>query len=84
MLVSRPHEGWHWRVFFLAWMAYSMLTVIVFHVEPRYLTPLWTLLALAAIVALGAVFRFTDLTEAPVGGHGDVAWVGINLSLIHI
>lgn len=39
---------------------------------------LWTLLALAAIVALGAVFRFTDLTEAPVGGHGDVAWVGIN------
>ena len=36
------------------------------------------LLALAAIVALGAVFRFVDLADAPVGGHGDVAWVGVN------
>lgn len=36
----------------------------------------WLLLAL--IVLLAAVTRFIDLDSAPVGGHGDVAWIGIN------
>jgi hypothetical protein len=46
--------------------------------EPtRMFTPR-TLVLLLLILALAAVFRCVDLTEAPVGGHGDVAWVGIN------
>ncbi|MBN1679537.1 MAG: hypothetical protein JW966_04545 [Anaerolineae bacterium] len=46
--------------------------------ESRRVTALQTLLLLALIVALAAVFRLVDLERAPVGGHGDVAWVGIN------
>ncbi len=37
-----------------------------------------TLALLALIVLLAAVLRFTQLNSAPVGGHGDVAWMGIN------
>src|SRR5215468_5586480 len=33
---------------------------------------------LALIVLLAALLRFPDLQRAPVGGHGDVAWVGLN------
>jgi hypothetical protein len=36
------------------------------------------LLWLALIIALAAVLRFPDLEYAGVGGHGDVAWIGIN------
>ncbi len=36
----------------------------------------WLLLAL--IMLFGALVRFADLESAPVGGHGDVAWKGIN------
>ena len=56
-LVGRPHEGWHWRIFFLAWIAYSIVTVIVFHVEPRYLTPLWTIIALYGAAGLAGLRR---------------------------
>ncbi|HEU5099958.1 MAG TPA: glycosyltransferase family 39 protein [Roseiflexaceae bacterium] len=45
--LARPaREGWHNRLFMLAWLGYSLLTVLIFHVEPRYLLPIWTLLAL--------------------------------------
>lgn len=33
---------------------------------------------LAVIVGIAAVTRFIYLESAPVGGHGDVAWIGIN------
>ena len=36
----------------------------------------WLLLAL--IIVFGAVLRIAELEYAPVGGHGDVAWKGIN------
>ncbi len=45
-LAGALREGLHNRLFFLAWIGYSLLTVLIFHVEPRYLLPLWTLLAL--------------------------------------
>ena len=45
--LARPaREGLHNRLFMLAWLGYSLLTVLVFHVEPRYLLPIWTLLGL--------------------------------------
>jgi hypothetical protein len=30
------------------------------------------------ILMLAAILRFIDLDSAPAGGHGDVAWIGIN------
>ncbi len=33
---------------------------------------------LALIILLAALLRFPDLSMAPLGGHGDVAWVGLN------
>ena len=45
-LASPPREGWHDRLFALAWVGYTLFTVVVFHVEPRYLLPLWLLIAL--------------------------------------
>jgi hypothetical protein len=36
------------------------------------------LILLALIVVLAAVLRLVGLGYAPVGGHGDVAWIGIN------
>ena len=57
-LAAPVREGWHNRLFILMWLAYTLFTVIVFHVEPRYLLPLWTLIAL-----YGAGF----LTRRPTG-----------------
>ena len=45
-LAAPVREGWHNRLFVLAWLGYTLATVIVFHVEPRYLLPLWMLIAL--------------------------------------
>ena len=47
-------EGIHFRLFFLAWIGYSLLTVLIFHVEPRYLLPLWMMIALYGAGMLGA------------------------------
>src|SRR5579859_4769726 len=40
--------------------------------------PARDLVLLALIVLLAALLRLPDLQRAPVGGHGDVAWVGLN------
>lgn len=51
-LMGPAREGMHSRLFILAWLGYSFLTVLVFHVEPRYLLPIWTFLALYGAGAL--------------------------------
>lgn len=61
-LAGRVTEGLHHRLFFLAWVGYSLLTVLVFHAEPRYLLPLWTLLALYGAGALARMTRRIRLT----------------------
>jgi hypothetical protein len=53
-LAGRVREGIHFRLFFLAWIGYSLLTVLIFHVEPRYLLPLWMMIALYGAGMLGA------------------------------
>jgi len=64
-LAGRVREGLHNRLFFLAWVGYSLLTVLIFHVEPRYLLPLWMLLALYGAGALGnATFKMRDVRTA--------------------
>jgi 4-amino-4-deoxy-L-arabinose transferase-like glycosyltransferase len=45
-LAAPPREGWHNRLFVLAWVGYTLFTVLIFHVEPRYLLPLWIMIAL--------------------------------------
>ncbi len=40
--------------------------------------PRWAYGALVLIVGIAALFRFVALDYAPAGGHGDVAWIGIN------
>ena len=53
--LARPaREGWHNRLFVLAWLAYSFFTVLIFHVEPRYLLPIWTLVGLYGAWALAS------------------------------
>ncbi len=56
-LLSPAREGWHTRLYILAWLAYSLLTVLIFHVEPRYLLPIWTLFGLMAAGAPWALTR---------------------------
>jgi hypothetical protein len=54
-LTMRPREG-GMRLLALGWIAYSCLTVMLIHVEPRYLLPIWMFMALygsAALAALG-------------------------------
>jgi 4-amino-4-deoxy-L-arabinose transferase-like glycosyltransferase len=54
-LAARPREG-GMRLLALGWIAYSCLTVMLIHVEPRYLLPIWMFMALygsAALAALG-------------------------------
>lgn len=56
-LAARPHEGLHNRLFVLAWLGYSFLTVLIYHVEPRYLLPIWTLIALYGAGFLASLRR---------------------------
>jgi hypothetical protein len=53
-LARPPREGLHNRLFMLAWLGYSLVTVLIFHVEPRYLLPIWTLLGLYGAWLLGS------------------------------
>ncbi len=55
-LAAPPREGWHNRLFVLAWVGYTLFTVLIFHVEPRYLLPLWIMIALYGAGALGGLF----------------------------
>lgn len=56
-LASRAREGLHHRLFFLAWIGYSLMTVLIFHVEPRYLLPLWMMIALYGAGVVAARWR---------------------------
>jgi hypothetical protein len=58
-LAAPAREGLHNRMFALIWLGYSLLTVLVFHVEPRYLVPIWTLLGLYGAGTLARIRRPT-------------------------
>ncbi len=69
-LVAPAREGLHNRLFVLAWLGYSLLTVLVFHVEPRYLLPIWTLLGLYGAGTLSSIRRpTTDDRRPTTSGH---------------
>lgn len=65
-LASPVREGWHNRLFLLAWLGYSLLTVLIFHVEPRYLLPIWTLIGLYGARTLARpVALLTEMRQHP-------------------
>jgi hypothetical protein len=53
-LAARPREG-GFRLLTFGWIAYSCLTVMLIHVEPRYLLPIWLLCGLYGSAAFGAL-----------------------------
>ncbi len=53
-LAARPRDG-GFRLLAYGWIAYSCLTVMLIHVEPRYLLPIWLLSGLYGSAALGAL-----------------------------
>ncbi len=59
-LAARPREG-GFRLLALGWIAYTCLTVMLIHVEPRYLLPVWLFLALYGAAAFGALGRWLAL-----------------------
>lgn len=48
------------------WLLYSFVTVLVFHVEPRYLLPIWLLLGLYAAWTLSAGLERAALHARPL------------------
>jgi hypothetical protein len=73
-LVAPAREGLHNRLFVLAWLGYSLLTVLVFHVEPRYLLPIWTLLGLYGAGTLSSIRQLTTDDRRPTSaGHRSAA-----------
>jgi hypothetical protein len=69
--LARPaREGLHNRLFMLAWLGYSFVTVLIFHVEPRYLLPIWTLLGLYGAWVLASV-RWPRPADRATSGLGD-------------
>jgi hypothetical protein len=61
-LAARPHEG-GFRLLALGWIAYSCLTVMLIHVEPRYLLPIWLFMALYGAATLGALWNWLALRQ---------------------
>jgi 4-amino-4-deoxy-L-arabinose transferase-like glycosyltransferase len=59
-LAARPREG-GMRLMALGWIAYSCLTVMLIHVEPRYLLPVWMFMALYGSAALAALWGWLAL-----------------------
>ncbi len=62
-LSARPREG-GFRLLALGWIAYSCLTVMLIHVEPRYLLPIWFLMALYGAGALGILVSWLQLRRS--------------------
>lgn len=59
-LASYPREG-GFRMIALGWIAYSCLTVMLIHVEPRYLLPVWFFMALYASASIAIGFNWLAL-----------------------
>jgi len=62
-LAGRPREG-GMRLVALGWIAYSCLTVMLIHVEPRYLLPIWLFMGLYGAAALGRLWAWWRLRRA--------------------
>ena len=56
-----PATDRRFKLVMALWLAYSVFTVIVFHVEPRYLLGIWLALALYGAAVLGGYARVDRL-----------------------
>lgn len=67
--LAAPFRDGLFRSVALCWVAYTMLTVMIFHLEPRYLMPLWLVLALYSAWPLGNMATFVQsLRQQPTHG----------------
>jgi 4-amino-4-deoxy-L-arabinose transferase-like glycosyltransferase len=67
--ILHPATDRPFKVVLGLWLLYSILTVLVFHVEPRYLLPIWFLLGLYGSATLSRPRRFwTGLRRRRVRG----------------
>ena len=65
--ILHPATGRPFKIVMVLWLIYSIFTVIVFHVEPRYLLGLWLLIALYGAPVLGGyTSRRSLLRRSPV------------------
>ncbi|GAB4430667.1 MAG: glycosyltransferase family 39 protein [Chloroflexi bacterium OHK40] len=70
-LASRPREG-GMRLLALGWIAYSCLTVMLIHVEPRYLLPIWLFMGLYGAAALAAAWGWLARRRAdPIAARAE-------------
>ncbi|MBX0329287.1 phospholipid carrier-dependent glycosyltransferase [Oscillochloris sp. ZM17-4] len=86
-LAARPREG-GFRLLTFAWVAYSCLTVMLIHVEPRYLLPIWFLMGLYGAAALAWLWgwialRRRDRRAAAAGSRAFLRspWGGVGIAL---
>lgn len=61
-----PSTDRRFKVLSVLWLLYSFATVLVFHVEPRYLLPIWLLLGLYAAWLLSAGLDRVRLRAHPL------------------
>jgi hypothetical protein len=66
-LAARPRDG-GFRLLTFGWIGYSCLTVMLIHVEPRYLLPVWLLCALYGSAAFGALALWLARRRADPSG----------------
>lgn len=70
--LAAPLREGAFRWLALGWMAYSMLIVMIVHVEPRYLLPLWLMMAIYGAAAIGTAPQLlATLRSRPL--HGGLA-----------
>lgn len=88
--LATPWREGGMRLLALGWIAYTCLTVMLTHVEPRYLLPIWLFMALygaAALATLGSWLRMyrRDRSAAwrAASGYARSGWgiVGISLGI---
>jgi hypothetical protein len=80
-LAAPAREGWHNRLFMLAWLGYSFFTVLIFHVEPRYLLPIWTLIGLYGAGAIASLIATRSRQgDKDTGTQGDTTTAPLPVS----
>ena len=80
--LAAPWREGTFRWVAIGWIAYTMLTVMLFHLEPRYLMPLWLMLMLYGAWFLGSPGKLLRLLwQQPLNGGLALVLLGAFLLL---
>ncbi|NJO05884.1 MAG: glycosyltransferase family 39 protein, partial [Chloroflexaceae bacterium] len=61
LALTTPTREGAFRVVALAWISFTIVAMMIMHIEPRYLFPIWTFLALYGAWALSRPRHFVDM-----------------------